>query len=509
VPPLPIFARSRRRPSVDDDSGTAQAESTRLRDASIRGFRWVAAGRIVAEVTALASSVALARLLGPQQFGYAAIATVVYTVAVTLPASGVGNVLVRGSPPDTATLRTAFTASVGLGLLFSGLVAALGVGLTAALPGRVGALVLLAAPCMLLSAVGTVSIAMMQRNLAFRDATVTEVVGLTVGAVTAVAAVAAGAGVRGIVLGFLANTAVQSGVALYIVRPPRFGIAREPVRGIIHFGIPAALSTILFILGSNVDYAVLSVRVPATRLGLYFRAFQLGVDYQAKVSGVLLRMAFPLFSRAGSDTDIRRLRGKVVQLHTTLLFPCLALLMLIAPWLIPTVYGNVWRGAIVPTQILAVAGMATVVMTGAGPLLLALGRPRVLVWFSGFNLILLGGVVWAAAPHGLDAICVGVTAERLLAMLALQWAIIGPVAQISARELFVNDVAPPGIASAALVGVGVASSHALLAAGVTVWGARAGAVLLGSGAYLCLLRLCFPDVFTAARTTVARLLPHS
>ena len=95
-------------------------------------------------------------------------------------------------------------------------------------------------------------------------------------------------------------------------------------------------------------------------------------------------------------------------MHATVVVPLLALLIVVAPVLVPWLFGDPWRGAVVPTQILAVAGMIAAVLTGYPQVMLAVGRPRVLLQF---NLVVLGvyvGVVAATVDRGLTTLCVGV-----------------------------------------------------------------------------------------------------
>ena len=68
--------------------------------------------------------------------------------------------------------------------------------------------------------------------------------------------------------------------------------------------------------------------------------------------------------------------------HAVLLFPFLTTLIAVAPQLVSILYGSRWGPTVTPMRILAVAGLATVVGTGAGPLMLAANRPRRLLAFN-------------------------------------------------------------------------------------------------------------------------------
>ena len=120
---------------------------------------------------------------------------------------------------------------------------------------------------------------------------------------------------------------------------------------------PAAGSSVLYAVSRNVDYVILAARLPAAQVGYYLRAFQLGSDYQSKISGILLRVAFPVLSRSRDLDEVRRMRARIVRVHAAVLFPLLFGLIALAPVFVPFVYGDAWEPAVPLTQIIAVGGL--------------------------------------------------------------------------------------------------------------------------------------------------------
>ena len=58
-------------------------------------------------------------------------------------------------------------------------------------------------------------------------------------------------------------------------------------------------------------------------LGLYYRAFALGVANQTKIGSILMRIALPALSRAGSDEEKRRIRHRMARLNSLVIVPLL------------------------------------------------------------------------------------------------------------------------------------------------------------------------------------------
>ena len=108
---------------------------------------------------------------------------------------------------------------------------------------------------------------------------------------------------------------------------------------------------------TNATLAVAAVRLTATQVGLFWRAFQLGVIYQEKISGIMVRLAFPVYSRTNDLDELRGFHERATRIHAAVLLPLLALLAVTAPDLVPWLFGERWAPAVEPVQILCAAGM--------------------------------------------------------------------------------------------------------------------------------------------------------
>ena len=54
---------------------------------------------------------------------------------------------------------------------------------------------------------------------------------------------------------------------------------------------------------------------------------------------------------------MRRVRGRILRTHALVIFPLLAIYILVAPEFVPLAFGARWAPSVLPSQILAVAGM--------------------------------------------------------------------------------------------------------------------------------------------------------
>ncbi|HWT09257.1 MAG TPA: oligosaccharide flippase family protein, partial [Roseomonas sp.] len=89
-----------------------------------RGAGWVVAWRMATRLLGLVSTLVLARLLLPEDFGLVALATSFAFALDACLALGVGDQIVRAHEPDRDMYDTAFTINLLRGLLVGAMVAA-------------------------------------------------------------------------------------------------------------------------------------------------------------------------------------------------------------------------------------------------------------------------------------------------------------------------------------------------------------------------------------------------
>jgi len=461
-----------------------------LRKAAFVGARWFAGARAIAEVVAFGSSLVQARLIPPPEFGRAVVAMAFFAVGTTLFTEGVAAPLVQRRDASTRHFEVGAVLSVVSGLVLAALFAfVVPLAVSPVFGERTAELVRLLAPVFVFNGIAAVPRAMLQRRLDFRTLGAFEVLSLLAGSAATLALAFAGLDGEAIIAGLITR-ALAEGVLLFLAaRPPlprwRRGVARDLVR----FGGTSASASVIFNLWRNADYAIVGARLGAQDAGLFWRAYTLAFEYPGKVSSIMSRMALPLFSRADDLDHLKRIRVRVVRVHATALFPFLAALAVLAPTLIPLLYGPGWEGAIVPAQLLALAGLTAVVSTGVGPLLVAVGRPGVVLALNTGNFLAYAGIVFLVAPQGLTAVAIGALVFFTLSFIAVQL-VVERVVGIPLRSVLA-EIAPGAVASAAFAIVGYPLARVLEAADAPPVLVLVAVGAVGGLVYLGVLRSAF------------------
>jgi O-antigen/teichoic acid export membrane protein len=469
-----------------------------LREASLTGVRWSTMTRFFAELISFGGSIVLAHLITPAEFGLAAVALGFAAIGPSVAGAGFGVPLVQMRTLERAHIQAALVLSVvtGLGLTLATIFVISPFAIEPVFGSRVAYLLVLVSPTFALAGIGTIPNALLQRTLRFRRLSEIEIVSIaTVPVTSIILAATLSLGAEAIVLGGVASSVIST--FLTVVSAPRVSPRwdRAYARDVAGVGVFAALSSLVSSLSRNVHYAILGARLPALDVGLFWRAYQLAVDYQAKVGLIAIRLAFPLFSRSGGLEEMRYLRSRILQVQSIVIFPLLATLIALAPEVVPFVYGSDWKEAAVPVQILAIAGMATIAASAGIPLAFAAGKGRQLFYFNLAQLVGFVTVVFWSSSYGLRVVAVGIAAYQILALAAQFVYLESREVGIPLRETWAPLV-PAFVASSAALAVSYPAVRLLSLKLHDVALILVGGVV-SVGLYAIVLRIVFPSSWRA------------
>lgn len=490
-------------PALEAHPALETASPDSIRAATLSGVRWGVVARVGIETCSFLSMVVLARLVSPTGFGHAATALAIVAIANGMTVEGFGTPLVQRKELTRAHIETSLFLSLVSGLLLTSLVYLLAPLCTPLLGAENVSLVQLASPAFIAVSLSAIPQALQQRRLNFRMTSVIQLASLAVGLATSVVLAVLGLGASAIVAGqvvILVAAAVMY-VAVTPLMRPRWH--RRESRHLTGFGSQTTLSSLLFTAYSNVDYLVVSLQLGARQTGYYWRAFQIGGVYQGKISQIMLSLALPVYSRTRDITDMRRVRRRIVQVHAAVIFPLLATYVVVAPAVVPIVFGRAWLPTVVPSQILAFAGMTFALGTGGAAVTVAAGRPGVALLNNAISLLAYFAVVFAFARDGLTVLCLAIVALNTIGYLGTYYFIFDRMLGIPMRQLW-EEVSPALLSLVPLFAFSIPVGHLLTAASTphVLWIVIVGTVAVV--AYTASIWIFFPRT----RADLALLVTH-
>lgn len=477
-----------------------------LTEATANGLRWITYARVGTELLLLASMVVLARVIPPAAFGMFALVLIVQELAVNVPSEGVASAIVQKRSIEQRHLEGGLALSLVIGLVLAVVTFVLAFVLVDPLFGpETAELIVLAAPWFLFGALATVPMAVLRRRLDFRRLSVLGLVQSSVRSVVSIVlAVAFGLDASALVLGGIAGVGCFVVCAVFFVRLPRPRWHWDAIRELLPYGGPASLATFAWAGFRNGDYAIVGAKLGVAQAGFYFRGFQLAVEYQSKISQIMAQMAFPVLSRTEDADAMFALRHRMIRLVTAIIFPMLTALVIVAPVLVPWAFGPQWEPAVLPTQILAGAGAATVVIDATGTVLMAAGRTRAMLAYGVAHFAVYVAAVLVAARWGLAGISIAAVSVHLVFLVVAYEVMLRDRPERSLSFLW-SDISAALVACVAFAAV--AAPLAIALADVPAFIHLLVVSAAGAAAYLLALRVFFRSDFDDVFSLIRRVVP--
>jgi len=337
--------------------------------------------------------IALARLLGPKNFGIYAVALLAFTAAVSFNELGVSLAIVRWQTDPREIAPTVNTIS----LAASAVICVTGVLLAPTFADAMGQpaaapVTQLMAVSVLISAATATPAALLQRQFKQGRRMVIDQVNTWVGAILSIVLALGGTGAMSLAIGRV--TGAAAALVLFLLFSPepfRLGLDRRYVRPLLNFGLPLAGASMIVFATSYADQIVVGGVLGSTALGFYVLAFNLASWPQQMFSLPLRSVAPATFARLQRDPEaMRRAFRAVVGLLAAVTFPICLLLAGAAQPLIGFVYGSQWAPAAQALVWLAVLAAFKILFELAYDYLVVVGVSRSIL---GVQLVTLTALV--------------------------------------------------------------------------------------------------------------------
>jgi PST family polysaccharide transporter len=368
----------------------------------------------------LISTVVLARLLDPADFGLVAMVMAIVGVADLVRDFGLTGAILQAKELHGRVWRSLLWFSLVLGTVLMITLAILAPTI-ARFYGeeQLTVLTLAIAPTLLINGLAMPLQARVQRDLRFGALASLDVVSMVIGVASAIVAALLGWGVWSLVLLSGAGQVYRL-IALWVLARPKFGrpVFDRAVFPLLRTGGSIFGVQLLNYAARNVDNVVIGNYAGPAALGYYTRASALFLLPLQQLNGPLGRVALPVLSRLQDDPDRYRRYIRASSLVIAYFaFPTYAVAAATADPLIEILLGPSWGPTATLFALLSIAGVAQAIGNLQGWLYISLARAhRQLVYFVVTRPIVIGGFFLGAWWNGTEglALVYGLTSLALL-----------------------------------------------------------------------------------------------
>ena len=350
-----------------------------LKQQAVSGVKWSGASMGAVTTLQLVTLAVLARLLSPVDFGLMGMIMVVIGFAQVFADMGISNAIIHRRDTTRDQLSSLYWLNILAGVIVFFVVCAsmpLVVGFYD--EPRLAGLLYLTAVIFLITPLGQQFQILLQKNLKFDELAKIEIATAAINSAVAISLAFAGFGVYSLVWGQLAATTTRVALLCSVgwrQWRPSLHFAKQDLKGYISFGLYQMGERAINYLNSNLDYLLIGSMLGAGPLGYYTLAYNLIIRPSTMINPVITKVAFPVFSLIQNEADsLRRGYLKVVQIISTVNFPLMVGLAVVAPLAVPVIFGEQWLPSVILVQILAIVGLLRSKGNPVGALLLAKGR---------------------------------------------------------------------------------------------------------------------------------------
>ena len=360
---------------------------TSLKTKSLQAVGWSAVSGWSGQIIGLIVFALLARFLDPIDFGMVAMATIFIQFVQLFVNQGMVMALVQRQNLQPQHLDTAFWSTLIAGLVFT--VAGItfsGVFAQAVKMPDIAPVISALSCTLLIRSLASVQQAVLERELRYKPIAIATLAGTVAGGVVGIAMALLGYGVWSLV----GQQLVMCGLQVFVIWRigkwrPSFSFSISHFKDLFSYGVNVIGINLTEFFNRQADNFLVGYFLGPVALGYYTLAYKLFQTMTALLTGVTSKVAFSSFSSLQNQLDrMRRAFYLVTEMTSVFSFPIFIGLAVLAPQLIPLIFGANWSEAIPVIQVLALVGMLESVYYFNANVIMAMGKPS---WRLKVNLL--------------------------------------------------------------------------------------------------------------------------
>lgn len=420
----------------------------------LAGFGWQAFSQYMNRAVGLLTTLILAKLLTPEEFGIVAIASMIIELLQLLRDMGLSEALIYQKREDPVLVDTAHVILVGFNsvlFLLAGLISPF----AAAYYEKpiVMPVVLVLSSNLVWDSLRSVPRTLIRRNIEFRKLVVPEVVPVAVSCVVSIVMALTGFGVWSLV----AKTVLHSILGYLLLRRvlpyhPSFRFDREAALELFKYGRFIVGMTIVLVVLYNIDRFYVSTVLGLAAVGIFDLAMRISDLPVKQFSHMMGTVMFPVFSKLDrSGLGLRKAFDKTFKYVALVCVPLAIGISVFGPTLISLVYGPRWEGLTEPLQWLALYAMFRSLSSTIADALKATGHPRLPMYGSIFKLACIGGLgIPVLQRFGLVGMCLLIVGTYAVTIVWELWC----VARVVGTSMLASAARVTGLATLAAIVMG-------------------------------------------------------
>ena len=481
---------------------TEQRPSPDLTQETINGVFWSYLTFFGGKVLTFLSTIILARLLLPEEFGIVGYCLIAIQYLDILNSAGIDTSLIAQRDNLEEAANAAFVGNILLGIASFGLTWILAPSIADFFKAEeivpVLRLLSLSLP---LSGLGMVPDTLLQRRLRFKTRLVPEIGKNFTKGLVSIGLAWLGMGVWSLVWGQIISILAGTVLAWILAGwKPTWRFQAETTLRVTMYGLNIVALEFIGAFRNNVDYLLVGRILGAAALGYYTMSYRIPELLIRSLNMVVAKVSLPAMAIAQMEREqMRSFYFSYLRYISLFVFPVSVGLAITAPVFVPFFLSAKWNPAIIPTMLISLAMGIAALGFIPGVLYKAIGKPEMLIKLNFIKVPLTVLILWYATRWGINGVAAGQVAMSMIA-LSIDMLTVNYVMRYSMKDLF--GALAPTFFSAFVMGIALWSTLRL-----TLFSGLLQLILMvviGTLIYFCMLWWVKREVIQSGIDTVRR-----
>lgn len=463
-----------------------------------KGAAWMVALKASMKVIGLLSTIFLARLLTPEDFGLIAIIMAFFAMIEIFGNFSFDTVLIQKQNATDADYSTAWSFNATFGVVAC-LIVALGSGTVADFynDSRIEPVMLVLSGLFLISGLQNIGVVDFRKNLTFEKEFRYQMLPKLVSFFSTLGLAFWLQSYWALVFGSLIwkLLVLISGYVLHDFRP-RFTFSEW--RHLFRFSKWLMINNIFYFLNNRSPEMIIGKILSPQAAGFFTIASEISTIPTSEFAANVTAAAYPGYCKVSHlPEELKKMYLMVMESVAFFVLPAGVGIALLAHELVPVVLGPKWLDSIALIQLLALSGALVAMSSNTGAVFMSLGRPRVSTMMGLFRItVLIPMIFWFSSVSGLIGIAQAILATSLIVFLVSCGLIyfvlkipLGSILRVYARSSCATFIMAAGVYWLS-IGLGEAPMTSLVSLLVLIF---AGVFLYGCGIMILWALFGYPD----------------
>ena len=383
-----------------------------LKQKATSGMMWTALQKYSTMFIQFISSIILARLLTPYDYGCIGMLAIFMSLAESFISGGFGSALIQKKQPTQKDYSTVFFWNIGMASMMYVILFLSAPSISHFYNIPLLCDVLRVQGCVLfIHAFNLVQRNQLRKQLNFKVLSQVTIITSIISLSVTIFLAYKGFGVWALVVQNLILAAIPAIVFWFFIKwRPIWTFSWKSFKELFSFGFYMFLSDLLNTFSNHLQGLLIGRVYNATTMGYYSKAFSTEQMASSSISGVITQVTFPLYSET---QDNKQMMSNMIRRFTMTLafitFPLMFILLLCAKPIFVLLYSERWLQSVPYFQVLCIAGLAICLQAVNSQSVAAIGKSKVMfLWMVVKRTIGISVKVGGLVLFGMKGLLVGV-----------------------------------------------------------------------------------------------------